>query len=113
MSRHIGRLVDNWSGALSGGDGFATYLRTKAVGTLPVEPKAFGLSDSPSSTARVARALTRFRRRHPRLVREERGSPLVVTAMRALLSGLCADRREAACQVLAMSYADPPKVRSR
>ena len=111
--QYLGRLADNWSGTLSGGDGFATYLRTKAVGTLPVDPKAFGLSGSPARNAEVARALTRFRRKHPRLVREERRTPLVVTAMRALLSGYCADRREAACHVLAMSYDDPPKVRSR
>lgn len=106
----IGALVDNWSGALSSQNGFATELRSKVLGSLPIAPAAFGLSSSPASRAKLANAVAALRRVHPDLVPRAGSASLELIATRALLNGLCVRRSAGACQLLSVVQAHPPKV---
>ena len=108
------RILKNWPGALSSATGLSVITRVLFVRILPLNPGAVGLPDG--SSARVAalrRATATLKRRRPDLFRAPRssaGEPLAVVAVRALVSDLCRKRNAAACNVLSMMYADPPRM---
>lgn len=112
-TRPLRELVENWPGALSGTNGFATHLRSKALGVLPVLPAMFGLNGSAAGSSDLRQALGRVRRSHPGVVDDARSQPLVLTSAKALLGLLCTRHNAGACSLLSLVDRRPPKVIDR
>src|SRR4051794_7614626 len=107
-------ILKNWPGALSSATSLSVITRVLFVRMLPLNPGAVGLPGGSSArVAALSRATATLKRRRPDLFRAPRssaGEPVPVAAVGALVPDLCRRRNAAACSVLSMMYANPPRM---
>lgn len=108
------RILKNWPGALSSATTLSVITRVIFLRALPLNPLAVGLpANSAGASEPLRQATAALRRARPELFVAPpagRDAALPVVAIRALVSQLCRTGNSAACTVLSMIYAKPPKV---